>query len=390
MQYKGKWGFVMNLSIKGKGKQYGLFLAFFVLLSFVSVWGIANIFGDGSLHIDLSFLSPSVLLSLIVLFVIFCYLDGVRFYFILKALGQSVSLWYIIQITFVNKFLSSITPFASGGGPLQVYLLTKKNVPAGCGIAATLIRTVLPIIFFFITVPLILLHNDSLQALIPGYDPYLYIGVMVIFYLVIGSGFFYLIYHQRMIQVLIYKTCKRAGKNKLFRRFDMNRVCKTLLRELTHFTYNIKMFFKGEKKYVLLSVISALLFLLSLFLFPYVLVSSMGYRMALIPVLEFSAVITFITYAAITPGAAGIAEGAFALIFSGFISASSSTTLTFLWRFFTVYAGSLFGMGSLYYLMIRLKANDKNQKQQLTQVIEHSCSKLQLVYKYQVTKPSES
>jgi len=381
----------MTQNISGKGFKYTLCFILFAFMSILSVWMIANVFGDGSLSINLTFLTPSTLMTLLLLFVVFCYLDGLRFYYILKALGQTVSLRYVIQITFVNKFVSSITPFASGGGPLQVYLLTKKQVPVGCGIAATLIRTVLPIIFFFITVPLILLNNVSLQALIPGYDPYLYIGVLAVFYLVIGVGFFWLIYNPRIIQVLIYRSCKRMASVKLLRRFNMNRICKAILRELTHFTHNIKMFLKGEKKYVMLSIFSALLFLLSLFLFPYVLVTSMGYQIGLFSVLELSAVITFITYAAITPGAAGIAEGAFALIFSGFITASNSTTLTFLWRFFTVYAGSLLGIGILNYLMVQFKAKDHTEnKRNVSSVIEESCSKLQLVYKCQVTKPSES
>jgi glycosyltransferase involved in cell wall biosynthesis len=58
-------------------------------------------------------------------------------------------------------------------------------------------------------------------------------------------------------------------------------------------------------------------------------------------------------YFGLTPGATGIAEGGFALLFSSHVAKADIVSLTVLWRFFTVYAGTLAGLVLFYTELFR-------------------------------------
>lgn len=53
---------------------------------------------------------------------------------------------------------------------------------------------------------------------------------------------------------------------------------------------------------------------------------------------------TFVMYFAPTPGASGVAEGVFGLVFAGIVTASHLVLVTLAWRFLTVYLGMLVGI----------------------------------------------
>jgi len=52
-----------------------------------------------------------------------------------------------MKITFLNVFVSNITPSAAGGGFIQIYYLNKYGVNIGDATAATTIRTAITIVF---------------------------------------------------------------------------------------------------------------------------------------------------------------------------------------------------------------------------------------------------
>jgi uncharacterized membrane protein YbhN (UPF0104 family) len=61
-------------------------------------------------------------------------------------------------------------------------------------------------------------------------------------------------------------------------------------------------------------------------------------------------------YFAPTPGATGVAEGGFALIFANFVKKRDIVSLTFAWRFFTIYLGMIVGMIAFYLEIFKVKS----------------------------------
>ena len=68
-----------------------------------------------------------VLLGFLCMFFYF-FFDAFNLRRTLKVLGEKCSLWKTLKYTLVGFFFSSITPAASGGQPMQIYLMHKDGV----------------------------------------------------------------------------------------------------------------------------------------------------------------------------------------------------------------------------------------------------------------------
>ncbi len=55
-------------------------------------------------------------------------------------------------------------------------------------------------------------------------------------------------------------------------------------------------------------------------------------------------VTTFVMYFSPTPGASGVAEGAFGFLFAGLVSDDHLVQVTLAWRFLTIYLGMAIGV----------------------------------------------
>ena len=179
-----------NLVTKAKVLTYSIFTLIFIGTSYLSVVFIEKHFNSRISFSANKSLSPIILLTLGILFLFYFLLDALRFLYVLKALKIHVTLCYLIKLAFINMFLSNITPFATGGAFAQIYFLNKKDISIGDATAATTIKTVLPIIFFFITTPIILITNKNLFKIIPSGNNLIYILSLVLIYILATYGFY--------------------------------------------------------------------------------------------------------------------------------------------------------------------------------------------------------
>jgi len=79
-----------------------------------------------------------------------------------------------------------------------------------------------------------------------------------------------------------------------------------------------------------------------------ILLHGLGYQISFFTVMFYQIVITFFMYFTPTPGATGLAEGGYALLFSQFVSKTDIVPLLFFWRFFTIYIGIISGLVVFY------------------------------------------
>jgi uncharacterized protein (TIRG00374 family) len=82
-----------------------------------------------------------------------------RMYSIGRGMGIEIRLSYYLQLYLATCFISHVTPFNSGGTPLQVYLLHKKGVTLGRATALTVVDLGLNTAMFLILIPVALLTN---------------------------------------------------------------------------------------------------------------------------------------------------------------------------------------------------------------------------------------
>ena len=331
-----------------------LLLILFVGISYLSLVAVYHIASDRTAFLSLRIFSPGLFAMMAVLVLIYFAADIFRFYFVLRTMDVRVPLGYMTGLAFVNIFISNITPSATGGGFAQIYLLHKKGVPIGAATAGSSIRTALPIIFFSICTPIILIVDPNISRLIPHRS----MGVAVILMLAFDLAAIWfvatLIKHPEAIVSMLVRLREHYTREEEKEGSRLLGFLDRLIGETKVFSSHFVSYLHGDKRYVVLSILATFVFLLALFLIPYLLIHDLNPNVPVWHIVLTQVVITTIMYFAPTPGAAGIAEAAFVALFAGYVSQSHIVSLTFAWRLFSIYIGVIVGL-AVFYVQIMKK-----------------------------------
>jgi len=140
------------------------FALLFMTMTSAGLYTVYDRLADRSFQFDDRLLSPTLLLPVAALLLIYFMADGLRLHYTLKALGHRLPLRKIFRLVFINLFFSNVTPMATGGGFAQIWYLTRHGVPVARATAATTIRTVLAVVFIFSLTPVFLLSLEALDG----------------------------------------------------------------------------------------------------------------------------------------------------------------------------------------------------------------------------------
>ena len=317
----------------------------FFLLSFITIYFVHRIFSEGQLRLDPHLLSVHIIGGLAVLLVLYFLADGLRLYCVIRAMGFRIAFAYIVKLVFINIFVSNVTPLATGGGVVQVYFMKQKGMPIGEATAATSIRTILAALILFTLTPIIIWSEPNLFRLF--FHRNLLYGITG-FSCVYLTVFWVILFRIRVIKRWLFRGLYLLKTLKIVSRPQFRSLFLKVSHELDLFSDGFKRYFRVGPGWAALSVVSTALFLLLLFSFSVVLVRALGYQVPVLTVLAFQVVVTFFMYFAPTPGAAGVAEGGYGLLFAQLVQKQDITLLTLSWRFLTIYIGVLIGIFVIY------------------------------------------
>ena len=327
----------------------------FLLISVLSIMFVYDQFGGKTYLLRFDFFSLNIIWQLVLLLVLYFAFDGLRLLFVLKTMKQSISFKVIMKLVFINILFSNVTPMATGGGFAQIYYLHREKISIGMASAATTIRTTLASMFLFVSTPLILIFWK-----IPGFatgKAHFYVAILIIIYF---AFYYILIRKNRFLKRVLFLILKILRGCRLLSKRAYTRISRKSAREINAFSGSMRLFIKGNKGCMLLSVLFTFLFLVSLFSFSVILLHGLGYQLNFFMVIFYQIVVTFFMYFTPTPGATGLAEGGYALLFSQFVAETDIVPLLFFWRFFTIYLGMLTGLGVFYMEFIKKYAKKKD------------------------------
>lgn len=312
----------------------------FIGLTALGIAVVYSQFAGRSFSFDGRLVQPGALLSIALMLIVYFASDGLRLHYTLRALGYRLPLPVIFRLVFVNLFFSNITPMATGGGFAQVWYLQRHGVPLGRAMAATTIRTVLATLFIFLLTPFFLLSLEPLQTgAIPGKA-----GMALMLFVLLHLAFFVIVLlHISWLIQPLRRLLHGLRRLHLISAQRHRRWQAGVRREILQYSLGFGAYQRGEKRWVLLSIFFTMLFLLSLFSFPALLMHILGYETDYLATLGYLVVTTFIIYFAPTPGAAGISEGVFGSLFQGVLSGSHLVLVTLAWRLLTIHLGMLIG-----------------------------------------------
>lgn len=317
------------------------FSTLFVLLSFFVPFSLYREV-DSSFNSELlKIFTLEFFLACFALLLVYYTSDAMRLWFTLRAIGCSQALKSIFPLVFINFLFSNITPMATGGGVAQVWFLHRRGVRLGAATAATSIRTLLASFLIFIPTPFLFLIKPQLSSdfLHDGWG--IFLSVFALGYVLLSAIVLlkirWVIHTFKVILNQIY----RVG---LISHTTCQRLIWQVTRELFRFSHCINRFLTGNLRDKLMAIGSTVLFLVSLFSFPALLLWGLGYQIDYASVLALMLINTFVMYFAPTPGASGIAEGVFAIFFGAIIQAPDLVFLIITWRFLTIHLGLFIGI----------------------------------------------
>jgi uncharacterized protein (TIRG00374 family) len=335
---------------KFKLARYIIYLVVFVSISVLTLIYIYQIFEKPADILIFKKLPISILGSLLLLLFIYFIFDGFRLYFVLRTLDCHIEFKYIFKLVFINLFISNITPFATGGGFIQIYYLTKKDISLGNATAATTIRTILATVIVFIATPIIIINEKSFETILPQQSLFIYMTLFAIVYIL----FFYIvIFKNRVLKKYIYIFLTFIRDKNIISGKKFKKTSKYLFEEIDIFGSSLIYFFTGDKKFIISSIISSVLFLVAELSFSVLLLTGLGYNLSILRIILMQVIVIFFMYFAPTPGATGIAEGGYSLVFSQFVQESDMFPLIFAWRLLTKYIGIVIGMFIFFITFVR-------------------------------------
>ncbi|MBW2558669.1 MAG: flippase-like domain-containing protein [Deltaproteobacteria bacterium] len=293
----------------------------FFLLSFITIYFVHHYFAEGQFRVDPHLLSVRVIVTLLVLLALYYLADGLRLYSVIRAMGFHIAFPYILKLVFVNIFVSNVTPLA------------------------TSIRTMLASLILFTLTPIIIWAEPNMFRMFFHRNLLYGITGVSCVYLTV---FWIILFRIRVIKRWLFRGLHLLNILRILPRRRFRFLFLKVSRELDLFSNGFKRYYRGAPGWAALSVVFTALFLLLLFSFSVVLVRTLGYQVPVLTVLAFQVVVTFFMYFAPTPGAAGVAEGGYGLLFAQLVQKQDITLLTLSWRFLTIYVGVLIGIFVIY------------------------------------------
>ena len=324
-----------------------------IILSLVMVLFI--VFGNPELENAwdvLTTLEPGWFLACLLCFAGYVWAEGAGLYAFLHMEGFRVSLPTATHFSFAGLYYANITPSASGGQPMQVYLMRKRGVPGGVATSALTAR------YFFnqmtvvlVAVTLWLLNREFVEAQLGSVKLLIILGCLVNFAAVP-------IVVLVMLNRPLVERIGRWGIAFLARR----RLCKrpeaweTRMMDTLNYFHGSLFDLLRHPGHLLLQLVISLAEMLCLMLVPLMVYKALRLSGTPWHHLLTVAYLLFVS-ASYTPlpGASGAQEGGFLLYFGGLFPSGTLSVALLVWRFTTYYICLILGAADQVYSSLRAK-----------------------------------
>jgi len=284
--------------------------------------------------------SPLWLLVCFLLVALFTCLDAMTVFLILRPQGYKVSFRSMLFITIIGMYYSNLTPSASGGQPMQVYYMKKRDVPIGIGSSALTVKffcfqfmlMIIGTIFWLVNKEYIfMVLNNQMWILVLGY---IFNSISVTFVVMLAIS-------RRMVRLLIIIFIKIGTLLHICK--DPKTARARWEKNLSAFHTSIIFMLKHPRELIIQLAISSVQVIVWAFI-PTAVYYAFGMTGIRITELVTIAILLYIS-ASYTPlpGGSGAQEGFFAIYFAHAFPQNTLFVALLIWRFFTFYLSLIAG-----------------------------------------------
>ena len=294
--------------------------------------------GDAFKRLDLWWVAGGFLLIFI-----FWSMDAVKYLVSLHVTSKMPHRFFTyLKIAIIGQYYSAITPFATGGQPMQVYYFSRYGVPGGTATAVLIMQYVILLICHcLIYIIAFIAKSGLILSRAAGFFPFAVLGLI----LIIGLLFAVLAMasHNMRLKRILFWGLKTLKRFKIVKRplYQWRR----LHHAVDDFQNGLKMQ-QGDWKTMALLFLLTIIQLTCFFSVPYFVYRSFGLDTA--TWLDMTLVGAFLQVMVSyfpTPGASGASEGAFYIFYPIFFPKPFIFIAMLMWRILSYYLN--IGIGSL-------------------------------------------
>ncbi len=315
--------------------------------------------GEVLAQLDPLFGSLTLVAILLILFI-----DAAKYFIALSATTKEAHPWVSLKVALLGRYYDNVTPFATGGQPMQIYYLHKKGFSVGLSAAVVFIKYAFnTCAWLFVAAVAMILGGSALSSVstggflkVAGWIGWCLNALVPLF--IFGFVIFPTFSH-KLTEWLIRAGHKlRIVKNKdaaMNKAYDVVR----------DFRSSFTIMARHPFEFVLLSL-SCIVELSLTFALPFFIMKAFGGLGAdagfavMIEVMALNAYATFASSVVPTPGNSGAIESTVTMAFS-YIASSILIWVVIFWRFSTYYLYIIIGVGITVYDFIASFLQKKKQ-----------------------------
>ena len=284
---------------------------------------------------------------------------------IVKILYPSAKLRYSWTDTIIGQYFNCITPFASGGQPMQAYYFVQFGVPLGAGLTALLSRFIVYQFVLTLTSAFTIIagytqFGDDLSQ--KGLMPFVFIGFVINLGVIIC-----------LMSIALWKRGTVRAANALITLLAKMRIEKRPLKKRVYFTREINkfhknfMFLRKNKWVIFRACFYSLIQIVMLLSISYALYRGFGLdKASYLQVISYQAYAQLISSFVPLPGSMGAAELGYAGFFKDIFGDYTGVS-TMLWRIVTFYLPITVGIAHIMFLKNKgYKEPDQEELDKLT------------------------
>lgn len=246
-----------------------------------------------------------------------------------------------IRVSMIGLLFNNITPFSSGGQPMQAYELNKTGKRVSDSLSAMAMKFIITQTALVITTLIVvIIEFDFFKSLMQDYIWIAIVGFavnIVAIILVILAGI-----NKKFITVFTNPIVKILGKIHILKHPE--KTLEKLDKSIDNFGEQFK-FMKSEKKMVLKMFLTAVVQSLAYYSITYMVYRAFGnYGITFWQIIPTQAFLLLIMTFIPTPGSGLGAEGGFYLLFNSIFKEGTINMSILFWRIYTFYLPILVGL----------------------------------------------
>ncbi len=282
-----------------------------------------------------------IFMGILLLVALNYFLGGLRFriFFNGKPLPL-ISLWNCIRADWANTFVGTVTPFQTGGGPAQLYILWRCGAKVSDVALVALLNFSSTLIFFLVasTFAIVIIPADLMGPNFTVFIRSSFVFITLLFGLIL-TVLFYSNVGLYLVKKILFLIPIKIPKFVHLREQLLN----TLQNEISHFEHSFRNILKTQKWLLLFNFVVTAALYFSKYLIGFLIAISLEKIIPFTVFIGLQIIQLVFLYFTPTPGGSGLAELSSTWLIGFLVSEGNILYFTIFWRFFTTILGAAIG-----------------------------------------------